>query len=758
MIPKLLILMMALPVWAVDDDSTVCSTVSLQISQDLTLERQGFEAQMHIINSLDGKRLEHVRIDVLMKNENEELVTISSDTTQSGAKFFIRLESHEGIQSVTSGDNASITDGVIEPDAQAWMRWMIIPTAGAAGGTSEGKLYFVSATFTYAISGEDQTVTVAPDSIVVKPQPQLELDYFIPRYVHGDDAFTTDQIEPAEPFTVGTRLTNTGFGDANEVTLQSVQPRILENDQDLAIDYTLTQSFVNDYESETTLRMNYGNLARQDVVVGRWIMESSLSGRFLDMTAIASHAAIYGGELTSLLQVNTPRFLLRDIKVDLSGRDSIKDFLASDISAPIEQNDVRLFVFESEAAGAISSGECKNCTEVAKQILDWSSLGSEMVVGDGVYQRTVSASVNEGFTYIRIPDPYNGSKEITKTTRSDGKDILTENIWLSKIREKTETGYRYYINIFDYKSSDRYTVQFGGVTIQPLAPVFQVVNDRVTHEGQIVSFNVRATDPNETTPLLSVGALPINATFESTTDNEGTFSWSIGDGQTGKFPITFVASDEQHQTRQTVMIIVNPANDIDGDHMLDAWEISIFGNLDRTGLDDYDLDGLSDLVEYDAGSDPTEKPFITLFEIDDSDVGAAKVNSLVLINGSTPYFLDRSSWGTSSDSVGFYGVSLHQLTLPGNGRFIWEYTPEVSGTYTLTVKIPAISGEAAEHAVYTIETATGRHNVTLSQKVSGDKVLDSVYLQAGQLYSVTLRSRDEQGMLLADLLKLSLNE
>jgi hypothetical protein len=49
----------------------------------------------------------------------------------------------------------------------------------------------------------------------------------------------------------------------------------------------------------------------------------------------------------------------------------------------------------------------------------------------------------------------------------------------------------------------------------------------------------------------------------------------------------------------------NPVNpDTDGDMMPDGWEIAYFGNIARDGTLDYDNDGLTDLEEYENGTSP----------------------------------------------------------------------------------------------------------------------------------------------------------
>src|SRR5262249_18369015 len=45
-------------------------------------------------------------------------------------------------------------------------------------------------------------------------------------------------------------------------------------------------------------------------------------------------------------------------------------------------------------------------------------------------------------------------------------------------------------------------------------------------------------------------------------------------------------------------------SDSDGDGLDDAWELANFGNLDSTASDDPDNDGLSNLSEFLAGTDP----------------------------------------------------------------------------------------------------------------------------------------------------------
>src|SRR5690606_23488148 len=106
-----------------------------------------------------------------------------------------------------------------------------------------GTLYYVGAEISYRYGNEQDSVTVAPDTIVVKPMPELVLDYFLTEEVIADDPFTT-LIEPPVPYTLGMRAVNNGAGTARDFRISSSQPRIVENEQGLAIAFEILGSFV----------------------------------------------------------------------------------------------------------------------------------------------------------------------------------------------------------------------------------------------------------------------------------------------------------------------------------------------------------------------------------------------------------------------------------------------------------------------------------------------------------------------------------
>ncbi len=571
----------------------ICAEVKIEILQELTLERQAFEATMRIHNDLDTYALEDIQIDILFSDAAGNDVLATSDSSSSDAKFFINLDETKNLSAVSEGSAGAVLNGQISPKTTGELRWLIIPTAGAAGNQQGGTLYFVGARLEYSYGGKVEVVNVAQDSIAVKPQPKLVLDYFLTQEVIGDDAFTAE-IEPPVPYTLGLRIQNTGSGVANNVAIESAQPRIVENDQGLAIGFKITDSYVGNDPAQPTLKMNYGDFEPAETRAGRWVMETTLSGKFTEFTATVSHADELGGELTSLIDSANTHFLIKDVQVDIAGRDNVKDFLAHD-------NGDYVWVYESETTG-LNDTVCDNCALVERMS---GTLSAETTSGSYQVRVLTASATADQFGYIRVVDPYQGSKVLVAATRDDGGSIALENAWISQERNADKINFDYFINLFDDNTASAYTLYFVDIGSVAQAPVLQFIPDKTTYEGSSVGFLVKASDVNDDDITLTLNSLPTGASFSDEGSGEGVFQWAPSVGQAGLYPVKFTASDGELSDDFTVQIRVHPANDKDGDGMDDAWEMMHFGTLDRDGTGDFDGDGYSDLDEFINNMDPT---------------------------------------------------------------------------------------------------------------------------------------------------------
>jgi len=561
---------------------TVCARVKIEIKQELTLERQAFDAHMRINNGLANISLEQVKVDVSFADEDGNPVLASSDPNNGDALFFIRLDEDamENIDDVSGS-------GTVDPSTTADIHWLIIPAPGSSNGLASGTLYYVGARLTYTLGGEPKVTEVTPDYIFVKPMPEITLDYFLPSDVYGDDPQTNDVVEPIVPFSLGVRVKNSGHGVARKLKIESAQPKITENKQGLLIGFAIEGSEVNGQPATDSLLVDFGDIAPDSAGVARWIMTCSLSGQFVSFTADYSHSDELGGELTSLIQEVNTHTLVHDVLVDLPGRDAVRDFLATNGGSVYR-------IYESEVTGLSddSGGE----PEVLLQ---------SATISGGGDTRTLQSDPTAGFMYVQLSDPFNGSKVLKEVVRSDGKIIKPENAWLSHTREGGGA-LQYHLNLFDVNTPGTYTLRFEDASAVPQPPVLQYIADKDAEEDTQVSFIVESSDPNGTVPALSAAPLPVGATFVDEGTGVGVFDWTPTAGQAGVYQIIYRASDGLLEATRRATITVKGFTDADGDFLDDEWELQHFGSLDRDGSGDFDRDGKSDLEEFEDGEDPAE--------------------------------------------------------------------------------------------------------------------------------------------------------
>ena len=114
--------------------------------------------------------------------------------------------------------------------------------------------------------------------------------------------------------------------------IDSGQPKIVENELGLLVGFKMTGSEVNGNAATESLLVDFGEIAPSKAGTARWIMECTLSGRFVEFAAEYSHSDELGGRLTSLIDSNSihTHTLVHDVLVDLAGRDATRDFLAKE--------------------------------------------------------------------------------------------------------------------------------------------------------------------------------------------------------------------------------------------------------------------------------------------------------------------------------------------------------------------------------------------------------------------------------------------
>lgn len=89
------------------------------------------------------------------------------------------------------------------------------------------------------------------------------------------------------------------------------------------------------------------------------------------------------------------------------------------------------------------------------------------------------------------------------------------------------------------------------------APVFQAVGDQQVKEGEKLSFQLKADDPNgKEVSYRALGALPRGAKLDGGT---GTFTWTPDSAQSGSYAVSFLADNGETSAARTVIISVEDA-------------------------------------------------------------------------------------------------------------------------------------------------------------------------------------------------------
>lgn len=568
---------------------SVCARVEIEIEQEMTLEREGFEARLGVTNGLPTA-MDNLRVTLNFTDAAGQPVAVTTDPAATGQeKFFYRVQTGYTMPgSVAAGTAAKVA-------------FLIVPTIQATGEEPAGTLYYVGATVKYAVAGEEQVAEIAPDYILVKPMPALELQYFLPGDVYGDDPMTEEVVEPIVPFPLGVRVINRStLATARGVAIQSSQPQILPdgNKLGLLIDFRIIGSEVNGAAAAPTLLSSFGDIAPLHSAVGSWLMSASLSGKFVKFSAEVSHAPEFGGGLTSLIQEPadgvTCRRLLGRVFVDLPGRDQLPDFLACTEMTGVVTG-LNVFLYESDTA--IPEVKVDSYTEESAQVsLAPSDEGN-----------TLFATVDSTLLYIKYRLPF-ATDQIVHAVRSDGKVLPAANCWISKTKD-SNLAWIYSLNLFDTdkRQNQSYALTYSNAPQPNRAPSLKVVGGRTFHvaPGATVYIDVSAQDPDGTIPTLSTGMLPEGAQFTDNKNGRGYFAWTPAVGREGTYSIQFKASDGALSDMKSASVVVNAAAGVG----FDGWSKQYWPGVDDLAIiganADPDGDGILNLMEYALGSDPT---------------------------------------------------------------------------------------------------------------------------------------------------------
>src|SRR5690606_2413092 len=176
---------------------------------------------------------------------------------------------------------------------------------------------------------------------------------------------------------------------------------------------------------------------------------TSLSGKFIDISAEFTHAKELGGDLTSVIDSVTAHLMVHDVLVNLPGRDDHRDFLVEKAGS--------FYAYESEMTNS-HQAVCSNCIPVSYHP-DASLSPGNGSSGYFIRTLTVSGITPSSAAYIKVSDPYGGTKDILSVRRADGSLLEGRNAWVSQERdEDVKSVFNYFVNVFDATPSESYVI------------------------------------------------------------------------------------------------------------------------------------------------------------------------------------------------------------------------------------------------------------------------------------------------------------
>ncbi|MBB3838248.1 hypothetical protein FHS57_002253 [Runella defluvii] len=373
----------------------VCASVTVQFSQQLTMTREAFEGTLEIFNGHPTDAMEKISVDIQIKDEN-------------GAPA-------NGLFEIQPQNPASLSD--IGAEQKGSLKFLFIPQVNAAPQTSKVYKFGGSVNYwdPYAQAMVTMPLTTVP--ITVNPSPNLMLHYFMERNILGDDALTSQEVEPSVPAELAVMIENQGYGYARDMTISSAQPKIVENEKGLAIDFNLIGSNLQGKPMQLGLtNINFGTIEPLKTKIGQWYFTSSLLGKFVSYDAKVLHKSSFGNQNLSLVQGVKLHELTKSIRLYGELEDGITDFLVNDV---FDVNDRPDIIYFSQGNKTAKVSQASN--------------GSfNIPISGPTYTNKLTVTPSEaGFNYINLPDPGNKLYELVSVTRSDGQVIPLNNVWLT---------------------------------------------------------------------------------------------------------------------------------------------------------------------------------------------------------------------------------------------------------------------------------------------------------------------------------------
>jgi hypothetical protein len=360
---------------------------------------------------------------------------------------------------------------------------------------------------------------------------------------------------------------NEGKGEAKNLRITSGQPKIVDNEKGLLIDFQIIGSEVNGTGVTPSLTANFGNIASGKTAVADWLLKSSLQGKFTEYKATFEHINNLGKPELSLIKEVKIHELTRKVQINQPTDDGLPDFLVNDTFDANFTPDTLYF----SQGGTAPVNAVTNTTSDAPATL-----------GDLSVQ--ISATVDTGWNYIRLADPSNAQFDIQKVLRADGSEVKLDNVWTTD-RTFPGTGrptYENILHLLDYNATGGNTTYT--VIYTPGGPQITDIID-VTPDPRSTAVNAITVDFSEAVSANTFDLSDITLTLDGGTNliNPGV---SIVSQSATRFQITGLSNLTNQDGTYQLTVNAGGIADIGGKlgtgSLSETWIKTPTGNADIT--------------------------------------------------------------------------------------------------------------------------------------------------------------------------------
>jgi hypothetical protein len=304
------------------------------------------------------------------------------------------------------------------------------------------------------------------------------------------------------------------------------------------------------------------------------------------------------------------------------------------------------------------------------------------------------------------------------------------------------------------------------------APVMNSIPTYTVTTGKLVSFTIKATDPDGDALTFSAGVMPAGASFDSGTCK---FRWTPNSLQAGTYSIVFQVSDGQLTDKKTATIIVQGGNHLPILTPIPNYTVNI-GQILTFTISANDSDG--DLLTFTAGTLPSGAIFnsdtktftwtptanqagvyTVQFQVSDGKTNVSGTTTITvtsntnqppimaslpnyIINEGQPLSFIISASDPDSDLLTYTAGNLpNGATFNSNTRtFSWTPTFSQAGTYTVQFQVSDGISSVTEATTIVVNNI----NIDTNQPPVFDNI-DAKTVNEGALLQFTVNATDPDG-------------